>query len=414
MEREKIMLGETSAEQIEDWKNLAKKILVENIMPFWYPKTLDLERGGYCLNHDIKGKPLGKGTKMIVTQSRMLWYFSKLYNSGWAGKEALEAAEHGFNFLREKMWDEDYGGFFWEVDFQGNVQKDFKNMYGQGFALYGLSEYMIASKSKEAAELARELFELMEKHAYDREYGGYREFFTRNWSIPERDMMTYIAPSVEIKTMNTHLHLLEPFTTYYETIKDPMVKQRLTELILILSNTVVRMDTGACSDLHSLEWKPLTFRGEQRISYGHNLEALWLVAEACRSVEIPVSILVNYFRTIYDYCIKFGFDHEKGGIYDSGPINKPADRLAKIWWVQAESLVTMAYMYSLTGENVFLEHLRKTLYWIENYQVDWKYGDWFDTVLPDGTTVGNKAYIWKSAYHNGRAMIKVIEILNSL
>jgi mannose/cellobiose epimerase-like protein (N-acyl-D-glucosamine 2-epimerase family) len=74
----------------------------------------------------------------------------------------------------------------------------------------------------------------------------------------------------------------------------------------------------------------------------------------------------------------------------------------------------MAYMYSLTGENIFLEHFRKTLDWIGNYQVDWRYGDWFDTVLPDGTPTGNKAYIWKSAYHNGRAMIKAIEILNSL
>ncbi|MBS7635337.1 AGE family epimerase/isomerase [Candidatus Bathyarchaeota archaeon] len=262
------MLGEPYAEQIEDWKNLLKKILTQNIMLFWYPKTLDFEGGGYHLNHDIEGKPLGKGPKMIVTQFRMLWYFSKLYNSGWAGRETLEAAEHGFSFLCDKMWDKEHGGFFWEVDFQGNVRKDFKSMYGQGFALYGLSEYIIASKSGEAAELARELFDLMEKHAYDWKYNGYREFFARNWSIPERDVMTYIAPSVEFKTMNTHLHLLEPFTTYYEVTKDPIVEQRLTELILILSNTVVRMHSGACTDLHSWEWKPLAFHGEHRVSYG--------------------------------------------------------------------------------------------------------------------------------------------------
>lgn len=408
------MPEEPYAEQIEDWKKLLKKILTQNIMPFWYPKTLDFEGGGYHLNHDIGGEPLGKGPKMIVTQSRMLWYFSKLYNSGWAGREALEAAEHGFSFLCDKMWDKEHGGFFWEVDFQGNVRKDFKSMYGQGFALYGLSEYIIASKSGEAAELARELFDLMEKNAYDWKYGGYLEFFTRNWSIPERDVMTYIAPSVEFKTMNTHLHLLEPFTTYYEVTKDPIVKQRLMELILILSNTVVRMHSGACTDLHSREWRPSAFRGEHRVSYGHNLEALWLVAEACRAVEIPASILINYLRTVYDYCIKFGFDDGRGGIYDSGPINKPADRLAKIWWVQAESLVTMAYMYSLTSENIFLKHFSKTLDWVNNYQVDWRNGDWFDTVLPDGTPIGNKAHVWKSAYHNGRAMIKTIEILNSL
>jgi mannobiose 2-epimerase len=401
-------------EQIEDWKSRLRRILTQNIMPFWYPRTIDLENGGYCLNHDVNGKPLGRGAKMIVTQSRMLWYFSKLYNSGWAGKEALEAAEHGFKFLCDKMWDSEHGGFFWEVDFQGNVQKDFKNIYGQAFALYGLSEYIIASKSKEALNLARELFELIEKNAYDKKYGGYREFFTRNWSIPEKDGTTYIAPSMKIKTMNTHLHLLESFTTYYEIAKNSIVKQRLIELILILSNSVVRMDIGVCTDLHSREWKPLELRENNHVSYGHNLETLWLMAEACRVVGIPIFLLINYFQTIYNYCIKYGFDYEKGGIYNSGPINKPADRLEKIWWVQAESLVTIAYMYSLTRDNMFLEHFSKMLDWIENYQVDWKNGDWFNTILPDGKPFGKKADIWKSAYHNGRAMIETIKILSSL
>ncbi|MEM2795325.1 MAG: AGE family epimerase/isomerase, partial [Thermofilaceae archaeon] len=122
----------------------------------------------------------------------------------------------------------------------------------------------------------------------------------------------------------------------------------------------------------------------------------------------------NYFDTVYNYCIKYGFDHEKGGVYDSGPLNRSADRLEKVWWVQAESLVAMAYLYKVTREERFLRDLEKQLNWIEKYQVDWEKGDWFEVILPNGRPAGFKAHIWKSAYHNGRAMVKTIQTIDFL
>lgn len=387
-----------------------ERILRENIIPFWY-RTIDRENGGYILNHDIAGKPLGKGTKMIVTQARMVWYFSMLHRNGWAGNEALEAAEHGLSFLRENMWDKEYGGFYWEVDSKGNVIRDFKHMYGQAFGLYGLSEYALASGKREAIEFAKEIFETIER-AHDSNYGGYREVFPRDWVSLQR-MRSPVGPA-DAKMMNTHLHLMEAYTTFYELTRDELAKQRLIEMILIMANTVVDMRSGACIDLHDSRWKPLPSEGELRVSYGHNLEALWLVAEACGFAGIPIGLLLNYFETIYDYCMKFGFDHEKGGVYDSGPLNRSADKLEKVWWVQAESLVAMAYLYKITREKRFLQDFEKQLQWIEKYQVDWNNGDWYEVILPDGRPAGFKAHIWKSAYHNGRAMVKTIQAIDSL
>jgi len=403
-----------SDQWIKTTRNRLEKILTQNIMPFWYPATIDKEKGGYCLNHDVQGKLKGDGPKMIVSQARMVWYFSKLHEAGWAGKEALKAAEHGFRFLRDKMWDPKYGGFFWEMDPQGHIQRQFKHLYGQTFALYAISEYAFASGNGEALDTAKQLFNLMEKHAYDTTYGGYRELFSPDWSLLKMDMQTALAPGMNFKTMNTHLHLLEAFTVLYMATKDPFVKLRLTELILILSNTVVRMKVGACTDLHKLDWSPMQGPQVDRISYGHNIEAIWLIEEACKTVQMPVGVLTTFFRTVYDYCMEFGSDAEKGGIYDNGPFNKPADRLGKIWWVQAEALVTMVHMYNLFKDPVYLEHFDKVLDWTEKHQVDWKNGEWFDTVLPDGKLVGDKAHTWKAAYHTGRAMIEIIGLLDRL
>jgi len=165
-------------------KNRLERILNENIKPFWYPRTIDRENGGYYLNHDVNGKPIGKGTKMIVTQARMVWYFSYLFNTGWGGKEELEAAKHGYQFLRDHMWDPENGGFFWEVDYQGQVLNPDKITYGQAFGLYALSEFAIASKDQEALNMASKLFNLMEKYSHDSLHGGYKEHFLRDWSTP--------------------------------------------------------------------------------------------------------------------------------------------------------------------------------------------------------------------------------------
>ncbi|MEM2129003.1 MAG: AGE family epimerase/isomerase [Candidatus Bathyarchaeia archaeon] len=403
---------------LESWikttRSRIEKILTKNIMPFWYPATLDMKNGGYNLNHDVYGKPLGDGPKMVVSQARMVWYFSRLYETGWGGKDSLKAAEHGYKFLRDKMWDEKHLGFFWEIDQHDKVQRPYKHLYGQSYGLYALSEYAIASKDAEVLDYAWKLFNIMEKHAHDELYGGYRELFDQDWAEPKIDMPTSLAPSKSFKTMNTHLHLLEAFTVFYNITRDPLVKKRLTELIFILTNTVVRMRVGACTDLHNRDWTPVHGPRQDRISYGHNIEAIWLIVEACKAAEIPVGIFMNFFRDVYDYCMKFGLDEKNGGLYNSGPFNKPADQMGKIWWVQAEALVATAYMYTLLKNPVFIKHFDNILDWTEKYQVDWENGEWFDTILPDGKPTGGKAYIWKAAYHTGRAMIEVIRLLDQL
>jgi len=96
-----------------------EKNLKENITAFWLSKSLDRTNGGYTINFGPKGEPKGPGTKMIVTQARTVWLFSRLVRAGYGGPEHLQAAEHGYSFLKEKMWDAKNGGFYWEVDASG-------------------------------------------------------------------------------------------------------------------------------------------------------------------------------------------------------------------------------------------------------------------------------------------------------
>lgn len=387
--------------------------LTNCIIPFWFPATVDRANGGYLLNHDVNGKSLGPGPKMIVTQARMVWFFSHLHRLGYGGREYLDAAETGYRFLKDKMWDQPNGGFYWQVDATGAEKTQTgKHLYGEAFALYALSEYYLATTNSDALDLATRLFNLMEAKAHDSTYGGYLESFNADWSPVPAGESSYMGPA-EYKLMNTHLHLLEAMTAFYRASRLPLARERLLELIRVQSNAVVRKGLGACTDKYQRDWTPVLTPQFARVSYGHDLENIWLLTDACRAADISPYPLLDLYRALYDYAVKYGFDTAQGGFFDSGPFNQAADNRQKTWWVQAEALVSSLYMFRLTHDSKYLGYFEKTYDWVDRHQTDWKNGDWHETILPDGSAQGGKAHIWKAAYHNGRAMMECLEILKS-
>jgi mannobiose 2-epimerase len=389
-----------------------EKILDQNIASFWYSKSLDHQNGGYTINFGPDGKLKGEGTKMIVSQARTVWLFSRLARAGYGGKKYVEAADHGYRFLKEKMWDSRNGGFYWEVDATGEKKlKPRKHLYGQAFALYAMSEFYLASGRKDVLDLAVRFFNLLEAKSHDKTYGGYVEFFNEDWTPVPPGEGSYMGGGPSLKLMNTHLHLLEAMTTFYRASKLPLARERLLELINIQSNSVVRKAIGACTDKYDRDWTPRLEGDYARVSYGHDIENIWLLMDGCDAAGVKNQPFVDLYRTLFDYSLKYGYDETNGGFYDNGEVNKPADRRNKVWWVQTEAIVSALYMNRMTQDPKYLDVFQKTADFIEKNMVDWETGEWHGTVTPEGEQSGAKASPWKAGYHNGRSMIECLRIL---
>lgn len=417
-----ILVFSANSYSAADYTELAKeyipkleKMLKENIAEFWLTKSIDTENGGYIINMDAQGNVKQGGTKMIVTQARTLWLFSRMIRAGYDSDEILKAAEHGYKFLTEKMWDSEKGGFAWEVDATGNQRRQpLKHMYGQAFALYGISEYYLATKKPEVLKFANDFFELLDEKAYDKEYGGYLEFFNEDWT-PAPNINNYMGSGNNQKLMNTHLHLLEAFTTYYHASQSELARKRLMELILIETNTVVRKDVGACTDRYERDWTPILTGNFASVSYGHDIENVWLVMDACKAIGQANEPLMDFYKSLYGYSYKHGYDQENGGFFNSGPFNQNATNRTKTWWVQAEALVSALYMYQATGDEKYKAVFEKSFEFVDKFIADWEYGEWHDSTSDVGIARrANKGQAWKCGYHNGRAMIECIEILKAL
>ena len=392
-----------------------EKTLTQNIAGFWLPRSIDTRNGGYIINFGPKGELKGEGTKAIVTQSRQVWLFSRMARGGHGDrKQLLEAADHVYRFLRDKMWDSKNGGFYWEVNATGDQKlKPNKHLYGQSFALYAISEYAMASGRKDVLDFAIGFFRLLEEKSHDSKYGGYIESFLPDWSPQPASERGYMGDPA-LKLMNTHLHLLEAMTTFYRASKLPLARERLVELIMIESNSVVRKGLVACTDKYDRDWKPRLEGPYARVSYGHDLENIWLLMDANDAAGLSNYMLLDLYKDLFAYSLKYGYDEDNGGFFDSGPFNQPADNRSKVWWVGSEAIVSALYMYRITGDSQYLSVFEKTWDFLKKRHIDWTNGEWHANILPDGQARGDKANVWKAGYHNGRAMIECLELVRML
>ncbi len=400
------------AQIAEDYVPRLEKILTQNIEPFWYEKSLDRTNGGYIINFDQQGKLKEPVTKMIVTQARQVWLFSRLARAGYEPQKHVEAAELGYRFLKDKMWDQTHGGFYWEVDITGNQKlKPNKHLYGQSFGLYALSEYYLASGRQEVLDFAMQFFNLLEEKSHDKAYGGYIESFNPDWTPSPAGENSYMGAPAGLKLMNTHLHLLEALTTFYRASELPVARERLLELVNIESNTVVRKNLGACTDKYDQDWTPRLESSYARVSYGHDIENVWLLMDACDAAGVSNYPFMDLYQTLWRYSLQYGYDARNSGFCYSGRFNTVADDRGKSWWVQAEVIISALRMYEYTKDPRYLSTFESTFKLIENKMVDWEVGEWHATVTAQGQPQGDKASPWKAGYHNGRAMIECLEIL---
>src|SRR5690606_32016192 len=239
-----------------------ERILHENIAPFWLPRVLD-EQGGYRLHHGPDGEWLGPAPRQVVSQARMLWYCARMSRDDAAAPASarhldaggyLEAARHGYTLLWDCMWDQRHGGFNWEVAPDGRPLRENKHVLALGYGLFALSEYAAASGDIEAGERADTVFALLEERAHDEGFGGYREFCLPDWSAVIEPGTPYFQNAISPKQLNTHPHLLEALSTYYSLRPQPLVRERLEELVRLLSTVTIDHEAGAGTEWFRRDW----------------------------------------------------------------------------------------------------------------------------------------------------------------
>jgi mannobiose 2-epimerase len=415
--------------QILTCRQEAENHLLNELLPFWLDRCKDEANGGFITHFDSEGNDTGEDQKSLISQTRTVYTMASSHRAGYGKGKCAEFAGHGVDFLLEKMWDKNDGGFFWATDRRGRVQIDKKVLYGHSFAIYSLSEYTLATGDRRGIEYAEKTFDLLQKYCTDTVYGGYFEMFERNW---ER-----CCPGPgggDRKTLDFHMHLMEALTALYECSGKSVHEQKLKEIMQIITGRILHPEYATGIPQFWADWKvapQIKFdviwgldrfadgkekaHAQDNTSYGHNVECAWLFLHALDILGEDYKTHEEMLKKQLDHAANNGIDSEYGGVYVEGAHNGDVYDREKEFWQQAEVLIGMLDGCLLFDADRYWPVYENVHRFVFDRLINHRVGEWWPLLTREGkpiwTHMGNS---WKVNYHTVRSMIQSINRLEKL
>ena len=398
---------EISSDQKAILQQIEKEIsedLTENLLPYWSTKMIDTVNGGFYGRVDANEKVYPDADKGGILNARILWTFSSAYRV-LNDSSYLRLATYAKDYILTYFIDKEYGGGYRTVKPNGEPSDTRKHTLTESYFIYALAEYYRATGDQEALEKAIEIFEIVEKYALDKESNGYFEVFTRDWKRSPDLLLNERSPKDE-KTMITHLHLVEAYANLYRVWPEERMEERLRNIVELFNDKIVDKNTFHLIYFLDRNWNATTAID----SYGHDIEASWLIDEAASLLKDP-ELSVN----VRNLSIKIA-DAAAEGLQEDGSMLTEKDNetghivTVRSWWEQAESVVGYLNAFEITGDDSYLDKSTKSWDYIKQYFIDNANGGWYPMVLESGEPGRrDKAGFWTCPYHNGRMCMEVIE-----
>ena len=383
-------------------KNEFKTCLTENILPYWL-KLRD-PSGGFYGEVSADGEVLKDAPRGVILNARIIWAFAAAYRA-LGNREYLDAALWAAGWFLEHFCDHKYGGVYWSVSADGKRLEDKKQLYAQGFAIYGLSELYKVTRDDEVLKNAVNLFQVVETHFADRENGGYMEALSRDFS-PLEDMSLSAHDINADKTMNSHLHILEAYANLYQVWPDEGLKAAVERLLDIIGHKVMAPD-GHLQLYFRRDWSVMP----GGVSYGHDIETSWLALECAFALKD-----LDVVNKVRPWALRMGKAGNEGLMADGSlRYEKLLDGSyddSRQWWVQAETVVGNLWLWKYHSDEGGADRAVRAWEYIREHLVDGKDGEWWWAVLPDGSLdkAQPKAGFWKCPYHNTRMCLQVLSL----
>lgn len=426
----------TAEAEAMDFSDEIRYELEDNLLKVWYPRTIDSTMGGFLTNFTYDWQQMDRQEKMIVTQARHVWTLSKAAQLFPEDSMYSNAARHGYEFLKNKMWDQEHGGFYWLVDRSGepimdNVNNQLKRVYGNAFGIYALAAYYELSEDEEVLDFARQAFQWLDEHAHDPELLGYHPTLTREGEVIDSLMFQQEFPSQTYfyKDQNTSIHVLEALTELYHVWPDDTLEARLKEMFHLVRDKMVS-DKGYLRLFFYDDWTPVSYLdsaesvreanyGIDHVSFGHDIETAYLLLEASEALEeYEYKQTLDRAKLMVDHTLATGFDPENSGILERGYYLPGDEKLTiiddrKNWWSQSEGLNSL-YLFSTfyPQDSIYQKEFDRLWIYTKNYIIDHEHGGWYTNGLDThpSSEFDQKAQIWKGNYHNARSLFNLLRM----
>lgn len=381
---------------------------LNHLLQWWSAYTVDEQQGGFYgqVNYLNQAESAAKG---LVLNARILYTFSSAYLLTQQ-KQYLAMAQRAYRYLLDFFHDEPNGGFYWSLNPDGTLLDGKKQVYGQAFAIYALSEYYKATQNQQALELAKVTYQLLEKYSYDEVYTGYIEAHDQAWGLIA-DLRLSKKDQNEKKSMNTHLHVIEAYANLYSVWPNGALKNAIVQLLNNFREHIVDAKNFHLHLFFTEDWQVKS----SLVSFGHDIEAAWLLYEAAEIINDQTQMV--YFKQL---ALKMA-DVAAKGLTENGGLLYEYDATTNHWikeyhwWPQAEAMVGFFNAWQLSAKEQYLQQSLNTWSFVKSCLKDKVNGEWFWGVDENLNPMDEvKAGFWKCPYHNGRACIELIKRISRI
>ncbi len=404
----------------EEFKSELLTTLSANILPYWI--NMEDPKGGYYGRRDWQELLHRDAPRGCILNARILWTFSATARA-LTDPQYSDFARRQFRYFCDHFIDREFGGCYWSINADGTPLDTKKQFYAIAFAIYALSEYYMLTGEEEAIAEAKALFSVIEKYSRDHDGLGYFEAATRDWH-PIEDMRLSDKDLNSEKSMNTLLHILEGYTNLLRVWRTPETDEATSSLLRLFNDVVIDKSNNHMGLFFDRNMK----RVENGISYGHDIEASWLMLEAAQVIgdEELLKATKEATRKLAVASLE-GLQPDGSMIYEMhGNGHLDTDRH---WWVQAETIVGLLYLWKFHGDESAYDKALKTWEFVKLALIDDEFGEWFwrrSAEIAELSTQADvirykddiyrfkddKAGFWKCPYHNSRLCLEALKLLS--
>lgn len=366
--------------------------LLRDCVPFWFPRCVDTQHGGFLHCLDADGSLLDTD-KSVWAQGRMSWMLLTLFNTVEQRPEWLAWGESGLRFLEQHGVDrtDPLGRMYFHVTREGRPIRKRRYAYSESFAAIAYAAHARATGHAVSAERARALFDL---------------FVTWNFTpglMPPKD--TGVRPMIGMAPRMITLVTAQELASNLGD--DATLRGWRDRCIEEIEKYFVRPELQCVMENVAPDGCLVDHFDGRLLNPGHAMEAAWFIMREgafrreSRFVELGCKML--------DWMWARGWDPGHGGIfYFRDAAGKPVQEYwhdMKFWWPHDEALIATLMAWRLTGEPRYAEWHEQVRLWSFQHFADPQHGEWFGYLNRDGsrstTTKGN---LWKSFFHHPRAL----------
>ncbi|MES2006073.1 MAG: AGE family epimerase/isomerase [Bacteroidota bacterium] len=373
-----------SKQTLLELKEFYSNQLLNDTIPFWFPRSYDSEYGGFLLMRDKDGSLLDDD-KAVWIQGRSTWMLSTLYNTVEPRKEWLDGAKLGYEFLKKHCFDAD-GRMFFHVTRDGKPLRKRRYFFSETFAVIAFAAYAKATGDAAIAEEARTLF------------GKCIEYASTPGLLPPKYTDTRPAKGIGVPMI-----MINTAQQVRDTIGDPRCDEWIARWIKEIEDDFVKDSIQCVMEQVAPDGSIIYHIDGRTLNPGHAMEGAWFILEEAKYRNNDPHLIELGCRML-DYMWERGWDKEQGGIlYFRDVLDKPVQEYwqdMKFWWPHNEVIIATLSAYLLTGKEKYADWHRMVHAYAYKHFHDKENGEWFGYLHRDGTLAQTaKGNLYKGPFH---------------